>query len=375
MRKDGMNDFYEVNFLRLREKDNTYPAPEIKYNKLAGIYSFISFDDVKIEKGKELSDDELNDTDSEIQIQGSATNRLREILASEIENIPLSERNTNPNIPDDIIDLRHPARPVQRNFLKASLIHKETVYNKLLQKYAKIKKKANHQKLTLFGISLRLGKKTEGKARHIVDDLRIMNRALNFMISKIRYRAMYKRIAGYQRIAIIDESFLPCAHVLFYIRDGVINESFIQELILTWCSFIPAEHNCYAGIYSFDFNFTMGLQKNLIENKINTYRAKDTEGHSSDKQVHIFINDILVPFPDASVYGYDFTQTFSLPGELTRKITRKDSENKSSQTSNPGKKMHTKEYGKIKNTPAEHKDFLLRIAKKANKIPLIRTVD
>lgn len=375
MRKDGMNDFYEVNFLRLREKDNTYPAPEINYNELASKYSFISFDDVKIEKGKDLSDDELNDADSEIKIRGSATNRLREILASEIASTPHSARNTHFHVSDDTVTLNNPASPAQRNFLKASLIHKEIIYNKLLQKYAKIKKKANHQKLSLFGISLRLGKKTEGKVQHIVDDLRIMNRALNLMISKIRYRAMYKRIAGYQRIAIIDESFLPCAHVLFYIRDGVINESFIQELILTWCSFIPAEHNCYAGIYSFDFNFTMELQKNLIENKTNTYRARDTEGHSFDRQAHVFINDILEPYPDASVHGYDFRQTFSLPEQLIRKMVRDDRGNKSSQASRLGKNSHIKGYEKIKNTPAEHKDFLLRIAKKANKIPLIRTVD
>ncbi|MFY2740006.1 hypothetical protein [Pseudocitrobacter faecalis] len=215
-----------------------------------------------------------------------------------------------------------------------------------MQKYAKIKKKANQQKLSLFGISLRLGENTEGKVQHIVDDLRIMNRALNLMISKIRYRAMYKRIAGYQRVAIIDESFSPCAHVLFYIRDGVINESFIQELILTWCSFIPAEHNCYAGIYSFDFKFTMGLQKNLIENKTNTYRARDAEGHSFDRQAHVFINDIFNPYPDASVHWYDFRQTFSLPAQLIRKMVRDDSENKSSQVSNPGNNSHLKRYEK-----------------------------
>lgn len=375
MRKDGMNDFYEVNFLRLREKDNTYPSPGIKYNELAGIYSFISFDDVKFDKEKSSTDDELSDPDDEIEIQGNATNRLIEILESEIENTPHSVRTALYHSSGNTTFLQNPACPVQRSFLKASLIHKETVYNKLLQKYAKIKKKANHQKLTLFGISLRLGKNTDGKARHIVNDLRIMNRALNAMISKIRYRAMYKRIAGYQRIAMIDESFMPCTYVLFYIRDGVVNENFIQELILTWCSFIPAEDSCHAGIYSFDFNFTLGLQKNLVDNKNNIYRAKDVEGHSSDKQAHIFINDILNPFPDASIPGYNFSQTFSLPGSLIRGMARKDSEDKSSQPTKSDKKNRLKEYDKMKNTPAEHKEFLLKIAKKTNKIPLIRTVD
>ncbi|MFY2740005.1 hypothetical protein [Pseudocitrobacter faecalis] len=118
MRKDGMNDFYEVNFLRLREKDNTYPAPEINYNNLASIYSFISFDDVKIQKGKDLIDDELNDVDSEVKIWGSATNRLREILASEIASTPHSTRNTHFHLSDDTMFLRNPASPAQRKFLK-----------------------------------------------------------------------------------------------------------------------------------------------------------------------------------------------------------------------------------------------------------------
>lgn len=31
MRRDGLNDFYEVNFLRLREIDATYPSEPIRY--------------------------------------------------------------------------------------------------------------------------------------------------------------------------------------------------------------------------------------------------------------------------------------------------------------------------------------------------------
>jgi hypothetical protein len=42
MRRDGLNDFYEVNFLRLREIDATYPSEPIRYVDLADIYSFIS---------------------------------------------------------------------------------------------------------------------------------------------------------------------------------------------------------------------------------------------------------------------------------------------------------------------------------------------
>ncbi|GKX55241.1 hypothetical protein SOASR030_13530 [Leminorella grimontii] len=370
MRKNGMNDFFEVNFMKLREKDNSYPSAEIRYKDLSNIYSFITFNNIKKTKETSLNENSSNYPSIGYDIQGKAHNLLIDVLESEKNKIPRHKTNRITDS-DEGITLGSKVDTEYRKSLKDSLDHKESMFNKLLEKYSDIKKEVKGR-ITLIPVSFYINEDTNGELEYIIDNLTVINQAFNLMINKIKHRIMYKRIAGYTRISMIDETFTPYVHVLFFIQDGVINNDFIKKIVLEWCSFIPANRNCRVGIYSFDFNFLLSLYSELTDRQGNTYIAKNHAGRGIEKTADLFVNDILNPFPNTKGQFYDSREPFSLPASLIRAKRRSEEQNETEESS--AKTKNQSIYNKIKNTPTEHKEYLLRIAKKINKIPFMHTI-
>ena len=148
MRRDGLNDFYEVNFLRLREIDATYPSEPIRYVDLADIYSFISFKDAECEK---IPPDKLSTKKRKTQVtDGYACNLLSDILKYENSLRPGSSRSLAGT--HKYLKLHCEATPEYKEELKKNLIHKEDVLLKIQTEYNKIKNKASG-KITIIPIS------------------------------------------------------------------------------------------------------------------------------------------------------------------------------------------------------------------------------
>ena len=158
MRRDGLNDFYEVNFLRLREIDATYPSEPIRYADLADIYSFISFKDAGCEK---IPPYEASTKKRKTQVtDGYACNLLLDILKYEHSLRPGSPRSLAGT--HKYLKLHYEATPEYKEELKKNLIHKEDVLLKIQTEYNKIKNKIPG-KITIIPISFHLNRRTNGK--------------------------------------------------------------------------------------------------------------------------------------------------------------------------------------------------------------------
>ncbi|HEE0106805.1 hypothetical protein HV170_03130 [Citrobacter freundii] len=367
MRKDGLNDFYEVNFLKLREIDATYPSEPIRYADLADIYSFINFNDAECEK---IPPDEISTKKRKTQVtDGYACNLLSDILKYENSLRPGSSRSLAGT--HKYLKLHCEAIPEYKEELKKNLIHKEDVLLKIQAEYDKIKNKVSG-KITIIPISFHLNEKTDGLLQHITGDLTIINMAFSSMMSKIKHRTMYSRIAGHVRLGMLDENFEPFTHVLFFIQDGAVSHNFIRELIEVWYSFIPEDIECLVGVSGFDFNFLLNFQREVI----NEQKSSSTPGG-----ITFFISDILNPFPDVTATGYNNHEPCTLFSRLVRRTEREDNINRPHRRRLADREAEisaTKKksgYDKLKNTPAIHRDYFLRIAKKVNKIPFMRTIN
>lgn len=367
MRRDGLNDFYEVNFLRLREIDATYPSEPIRYADLADIYSFISFKDAECEK---IPPYEASTKKRKTQVtDGYACNLLLDILKYEHSLRPGSSRSLAGT--HKYLKLHYEATPEYKEELKKNLIHKEDVLLKIQTEYNKIKNKTSG-KITIIPISFHLNRKTNGKLEHIIDDLTMINMAFASMMSKIKHRTMYSRIAGHIRLGMLDEKFKPFAHVLFFIQGGAVSHDFIREIIEVWYSFIPEGIECRAGISGFDFDFLLDFQREVIN---------EQKSSSTPEGITFFISDILNPFPDVTANGYDNRKPCELFSRLVRRTEREDNINRTHRRRLADREKEisaTKKksgYDKLKNTPAIHREYFLRIAKKVNKIPFMRTIN
>lgn len=366
MRWDELNDFYEVNFLKLREIDATYPSEPIRYADLADIYSFISFKDAECEK---LPPDKSATEKRKMRVtDGYACNLLSGILKYERSLSP--GKSVSGTDAKRSTTLRHEANSEYKEALKKSLIHKESALLKIQNKYNEIKKSSG--KITIIPISFHLNRNTNGILKHIIDDLTMINMAFASMMSKIKHRTMYSRIAGYVRLGMLDEEFRPFTHVLFFIQGGAISHEFIRNIIGVWHSFIPEGIKCRVGVSGFDFDFLLDFQREVI-NKQNDSAAQNG--------IHLFISDILTPFPDVTARGYQDNKPCTLFSGLIRKTEREDNKNK-----NPNRRIAEREaeiatakkksgYGKLKNTPSIHREYFLKVAKKINKIPFMRTIN
>lgn len=367
MRRDGLNDFYEVNFLRLREIDATYPSEPIRYVDLADIYSFISFKDAECEK---IPPDKLSTKKRKTQVtDGYACNLLSDILKYENSLRPSSSRSLAGT--HKYLKLHCEATPEYKEELKKNLIHKEDVLLKIQNEYDTIKNKASG-KISIIPISFHLNDETGGFLQHITDDLTMINMAFASMMSKIKHRTMYSRIAGHVRLGMLDENFEPFAHVLFFIQGGAVSHDFIREIIEVWYSFIPEDIECRAGISGFDFNFLLNFQREVI----NKQKSSPTPGG-----ITFFISDILNPFPDVTAPGYRRHEPCTLFSRLLRRTEREDNINRTHRRRLADRETEisaTKKksgYNKLKNTSAIHREYFLRIAKKVNKIPFMRTIN
>ncbi|EEV6194372.1 hypothetical protein DFX99_16760 [Escherichia coli] len=367
MRKDGLNDFYEVNFLKLREIDATYPSEPIRYADLADIYSFINFKDAECEK---IPPDEISTKKRKTQVtDGYACNLLSDILKYENSLRPGSHRSLA--VTNKYLKLHCEAIPEYKEELKKNLIHKEDVLLKIQTEHDKIKNKVSG-KITIIPISFHLNRKTNGTLEYIIDDLTMINMAFASTMSKIKHRTMYSRIAGHVRLGMLDENFEPFAHVLFFIQHGTVSHDFIREIIEVWYSFIPEDIECLVGVSGFDFNFLLNFQREVINEQKNS---------STPGGITFFISDILNPFPDVTAKGYRNNEPCTLFSSLVRRTEMEDNRNK-----NPNRRVADREaeiattkkksgYDKLKNTPSIHREYFLRIAKKVNKIPFMRTIN
>ena len=192
------------------------------------------------------------------------------------------------------------------------------------------------------------------------------------MMSKIKHRTMYSRIAGHVRLGMLDENFEPFAHVLFFIQDGAVSHDFIREIIEVWYSFIPEDIECLVGVSGFDFNFLLNFQREVI----NKQKSSPTPGG-----ITFFISDILNPFPDVTAIRYNNREPCALFSRLVKRTEREDNINRTHRRRLADRETEisaTKKksgYDKLKNTPAIHREYFLRIAKKINKIPFMRTIN
>ncbi|HCB3267928.1 TPA: hypothetical protein MYU63_004139 [Citrobacter amalonaticus] len=362
-----LNNFHELNFLKLRARDATYPSPGIRYGNLSDIYSFIDF--------PALKHNEPSSEGKNIDSNKIAINILEDMLEHQHA---LSKKA--PAIIDNkkYTILSNEIRPEHKASLLKILNHKEIVLKKIQAFYSNLPQKPGEIKIV--AISLYPTYSSDGRLDYITEDLTVINTAFAKMINKIKQRVIYKRIAGYIRLSMINEEFTPYVHVIFFIKDGAINHNVIKDIVDIWASFTPDDFNCLAEISAFDSDFLLAFQYDVID-KQNPQRS-DSRFHTTKnkREVEYYLTDVLHPFPDVNTPYRNrgaFSSQFSgvRRGDESKKKYKSSSVIEQEKSDNIRENQKTLGYNKLEDKASCHLDYFLRVVKKVNIIPDMHTID
>lgn len=358
-----LNDFHELNFLKLRARDSTYPGKPIKYKDLSNIYSFIDF-----------SNQECI-TDSASGSEQFAYNVLESVLKHE-ETLSPTKRTIAQDGKSTI--LKSAAKPEHKVTLLKILNHKESVLKKILGAYRNFPQKTGDIKLV--AVSFYLDGTTNGNLEYIKEDLSIINNAFASMINKIKQRVLYERIAGYIRLSMVNEQYIPYVHALFFIKDGAINHNVIKDIVDIWASFTEGNIYCRAEISAFDYDFLLAFQYEIIDKQNQQISNENSPSNKTKSKIEYYLSDVLHPFPDAK----DPYRNLSIFSSQISGIRRGDESHrkyKSTQVLEQEDADETKRiqkklgYKKLVDKASFHMDYFVRIAKKINIIPNMHAID
>ena len=351
------NIFQDISILNIRKIDETYPCKEINYRDLSNSYSFLCFD--KASSSVSERDVTARRILSKNEISGQPVDLLR----------ILSERGTNIDMHSDGTNIFYKGVEVSfKREMLPILNLKERVYEQLVQKYEEIKADEKGE-ITILPISFYC-QSASTELGDIVTAFSIMNRAFNLTMSKLNQRTMGRRIISYKRLSMLNENFEPFIHVLFYIRDGGVSESFVAEILAVWASKIPADNVIRIILHSFNFEFLCSLWQYFLSRESESI-SKKASPHELTLSKTVFFGDILMPFPNVRLSEYNEYEPFY----KLYKLIRDNKKNKSGKRSfNVSEIAPPETHSKIKNSSVRHKEYFLRIAKKMNKINFIRII-
>lgn len=362
-----LNNFHEINFLKLRARDATYPSPGIRYENLTDFYSFIDFSviecDASSPEGKKSDSDKIafNILEDMLEHQYALSKKAPAIIDNKRYTILTSE-----------------IRPEHKVSLLKILNHKETVLKKIQATYSNLPQKPGDIKI--IAISLYPTYSSNGRFDYITEDLTVINKAFAAMINKIKQRVIYKRIAGYIRLSMINEKFTPYVHVIFFIKDGAINHNVIKDIVDIWASFTPDDFNCLAEISAFDSDFLLAFQYDFIDKQ--NPQGSDSRLHTAKnkREVEYYLADVLRPFPDVNTPNRN-RGAFSSQFSGVRRSDESKKKYKSSSVIEQEKSDNIREnqkklgYNKLGDKASCHLDYFLRVVKKVNIIPDMHTID
>lgn len=349
------NIFHDISILNIRKIDETYPCKEINYSNLSKSYSFLTFNNAY--SGMTELDVIKHTAPLEKEISGQPVDLLKKLNAK--------EENGNLYSDADTIFRKGISRDYKKDMLPMLRL-KERVYEQLMQEYEEVRSSEKGE-ITILPVSFYCQSSTT-QLGDIVNTVKIMNKAFNLAISKLSQRAMWRRVITCKRVTMLDEDFNPFIHVLFYIRDGAVSERFVGEIMAVWASKISAEHEIRIGLYSFNFEFLCSLWRYFSSSESIEVSDK-AYPHELALRKTIFFGDVLMPFPNVRLRDYDKYEPFR---ELSRLMNRERKTDARERYQRTPKAEPRKEYSKLKESAINHKEYFLRIAKKANKINFTR---